>query len=190
MQMADEGALVSRAKAGDRDAFGELVERHGGAMLAIARAYFASEADAEDAVQDAVVKVWRGLERFATGTSFAAWVARITVNTCLNILRARSDKLSLADFASTAQLKPRLGQPQLTPATLASRGEEAELLKAAIGRLPEPQRVVLMLRYAEDMTYDQIAAYLDVPPSTVRGRLYTAKQALNKVLSGPDSSKE
>ena len=71
--------------------------------------------------------------------------------------------MSLADFASTARLKPRLGQVCLTPAALASKSEEAERLKVAIGRLPEAQRVAVMLRYAAGMTYDEMAAYLDVP---------------------------
>ena len=55
-------------------------------------------------------------------------------------------------------------------------------LRAAIGFLPEDQRVALLLRYLEDMSYDQIAAYLDVPLSTVRGRLYKGKRALRKML--------
>jgi RNA polymerase sigma-70 factor (ECF subfamily) len=92
--------------------------------------------------------------------------------------------MSLADFASTVQLHSRLGRVQLTPASLASKGEEADRLKAAIGSLPEPQRVVLMLRYGRDLTYEQIGVYLDVPTSTVRGRLHTAKRALGAALAG------
>ena len=81
------------------------------------------------------------------------------------------------------KLQPRLGQVHFTPATLASKGEEAEMLMAAVGRLSEAQRVVLLLRYIEGMTYDQMALYLDVPASTVRGRLFAAKQALRKMLA-------
>ena len=182
MSAINDVALVARAREGDRRAFGQLVLRHERAMLAIARAYFAAEADAEDAVQEAFVTAFRRLGQLADDGRFAGWVARITVRKCLDALRARTDKMSLADFASTVQLHRRLGQVQLTPATLASKGEEAEVLKAAIGHLPDAQRVVLMLRYAEDMTYNQMAAYLSVPASTVRGRLHTAKQGLREVL--------
>ena len=186
----DDAPLVSRAKRGEREAFGELVSRHERAMLAIARAYFASDADAEDAVQEAFVKAFRSLAQLADDGRFSGWLARITVNTCLDTLRARTDKVSLADFASTVQLRPRVGQLQLTPAAMASSNEQAELLKAAIGRLAEAQRVVLMLRYVEDMAYEQMAAYLGVPPSTVRGRLHTAKQALRKLLETPQEGNE
>ena len=188
MADADDAPLVARAKAGDREAFGSLVTRHGRAMLALARAYFASEADAEDAVQEAVLKAFRALGKLASDERFAAWFARITVNTCRTILSGKTDKVSLADFASTMKLHPRLRQTSLTPASLASKGEEAELLKAAIGRLPEEQREVLMLRYAEDMSYDDMAAYLNVPSSTVRGRLHVAKAALKALLGGLGSS--
>ena len=181
-----EAALVSRARGGDREAFGELVRRHQRPMLAIARSYFASEADAEDAVQEAFVSAFQALRQLADDGRFAAWLARITANACLAILRRHTDKVSLADFASTAHLRPRVGPVELTPAALASRGEQAEALKAALGRLPEDQRVALMLRYAADMTYEQIAGYLDIPASTVRGRLYTAKQALKALLPAPD----
>jgi RNA polymerase sigma-70 factor (ECF subfamily) len=186
MSEVEDTDLVARAKDGDREAFGRLITRHGRAMLALARAYFASEADAEDAVQDAVVKAFRALAQLADNARFAAWMARTTVNTCLNILAARRNKLSLEQFASTVQLHRPLRETSLTPAALARRGEETDLLKAAIGRLPEDQRQALMLRYVEDMGYDDIAAYLDVPPSTVRGRLYTAKQTLKGLLDGLD----
>ena len=180
--LADD-TLVSRAKRGDRGAFGELVARHQAAMLAIARAYFASEADAQDAVQDAFVKGYQALGQLAAGDRFAAWMARITVNTCLAVLRTSKEKVSLSEFASTVQLFPRVGHEPFTPATLAGNRERVTLLRAAVGRLPEAQRVALLLRYLEDMSYEQIAGYLDVPASTVRGRLHKAKRALRKMLA-------
>ena len=104
------------------------------------------------------------------------------VNTCRDILRTCSEKVSLTEFSSTASLRPRLGQDYLTPFSLSSRSEEAELVRIAIGRLPEEQRIVLMLRYVEHMSYEEVALYLEVPPSTVRGRLYHAKRALRGLL--------
>ena len=182
MAAPDDRTLVEQAKAGDQDSFGQLLSRHESAMLAIARSYFASEADVADAVQEAFVKAFQKLGQLKAGDRFAGWLTRITVNTCLATLRSRSDKVSLEQFATTVQLRPRLGQVQFTPATLASKGERSDLVKAAIGRLPEDLRVVLMLRFGEDMTYDQVAEYLDVAPSTVQGRLHRAKQALRKTL--------
>jgi len=184
MASADDATLVARARAGDRQAFGDLVVRHERAMLAVARAYFASEADAEDAVQEAFLRAFQALDQLRADKSFAGWVVRITVNTCLQILRSSKDKVSLSDFATTVHLFPRVGQEALTPSTLASKREHVDLLAAAVGRLPENQRVALLLRYLEDMTYEQIATYLDVPLPTVRGRLHKAKRNLRRALEG------
>jgi len=180
---ADE-ALVERARQGEREAFGTLVARHQHAMLAIARAYFATEPDAQDAVQDAFVKAFQSLAQLESNGRFGSWLARITVNTCLEVLRTSKQKVSLSVFATTVELRPRVGHEPFTPATLASAHEHADLVRAAVGRLPEEQRVALLLRYLEDMSYEQIAAYLDVPVSTVRGRLYKGKRALRKMLRG------
>jgi RNA polymerase sigma-70 factor (ECF subfamily) len=182
MDASDDCELVRRAQQGDAEAFGELVARHERALLAAARAYFASEADAEDAVQDACVKAFQAIAQVQDGSRFAGWLMRITVNTCLDTLRARSDKQSLADLASSVQVFPRLGQQHFTPATLASRSEHAALLRAAIGRLLEDQRLVVLLHYAEGMSYDEVARYLDVPTSTVQGRLHRAKEELRRLL--------
>ncbi len=179
--IGDDG-LVARAKAGDKDAFGELVNRHQRAMLAIARSYFASELDAEDAVQNAFVKAYERLGQLWSGRAFPAWMARITANVCVDTLRSRTDKVSLSDFASTARLRLRRGQPQFTPSTIASREEQSELVRAAVGHLPENQRIVLMLQFGEEMTYEQMAEYLDLPVTTVQGRLHRAKRALRSVL--------
>ncbi len=177
-----DAELTARALGGNREAFGELVKRHERPMLAVARAYFACEADAQDAVQEAFIKAFRALGSLQDGQCFAAWVTTITVRQCIDTLRTRTDKVSLEMLSSTACLRPCLVQPQLTPATLASRNEEAEAVMSALGLLPGPLRIVLLLRYAEQLSYESIAEYLGVPASTVRGRLERGKQALRKAL--------
>ena len=124
MDAVDDSARVARARAGDPEAFGELITRHEGAMLAISRAYFATEADAEDAVQEAFVKAFRRLGQLDAPSRFAAWLTRITINVCLDVLRTKSDRVSLAEFATSVQVEARLGQEHLTPATLATKAED------------------------------------------------------------------
>ena len=183
----NEAALVRRAQKGDRGAFGELVERHERAMLALARAYFASESDAEDATQTAFLQAFKFLGKLRDVRKFPYWLARITKRTCLDMLRSRSDVVSLAGFSSTVQFRRRVGQGDLTPASMSSKNEEAELVKAAMGCLSEHHRIVLMLRYTEHMSYSQIAAYLGVPHTTVRSRLHKGKRALRRALESISS---
>ena len=182
MGAADDATLVAQAHEGNREALGQLLSRHERVMVAIARAYFASEADAEDAVQEAAATVCHALGQLRDAARFAGWMVTITRNTGLQILRTQKDKLSLADFASSAQFQRRVGSTPATPATMASLHENSDLLWVAIGRLAEDHRVALMLRYTEDMAYEQIGAYLDVPLSTVKSRLRNAKRALEGML--------
>jgi RNA polymerase sigma-70 factor (ECF subfamily) len=186
MVAPDDATLVARAQDGDQEAFGDLVARHQRAMYAIGRAYLASEADTEDAVQEAFVKAFLSIGQLREPHKFAGWMAQITVHTCVDILRTRKDKISLAEFATSVPLRPRVGPQQLTPSTLASQSEESQMLRAAIGRLRDAQRVVIMLRYGGELSYEQIAAYLDVPATTVDGRLHKAKLALRKMLKTLD----
>ena len=183
MSASDDSTLVEQARAGARKAFGELVKRHSRPMVDIARAYFAEQADAEDAVQDAFVKAFESLPQLRDPARFASWLARITSRVCIDTLRSASKRLSLADLATSVPLRPRVGQLPLTPATLAGKSEEAEMLRAAVGRLRESYRVVIMLRYAGEMSYAEIADYLDVPVTTVETRLKRAKKALRKLLT-------
>jgi len=174
--------LARQAKGGDGEAFGALVERHERAILGIAQAYFACRADAEDAVQDAFVKALSALGTLECDERFAAWLAQITRRTCLDMLRSEKDKVSLAEFSSTIRLQPRIGLGELTPSSRSCRNEERDIVLAAIGRLPEAKRLVLTLRYFQGMSYDRIGEYLGLKRSTVRGRLATAKQAMEKLL--------
>ncbi len=178
----EDGTLVLRAQSDDREAFAELISRHERAMFGIARAYFASEADVEDAVQEAFMKAFRALGQLRDEHRFAAWLTKVTVNTCLDLLQSRSDRVSLDQFSSSVQVSLRVGREMLTPATLAKRSEYTDLLKAAIGHLPPEHRVAIMLRYSQHMSFKQMATYLGVPLSTLQTRVHSAKRSLKRAL--------
>ena len=178
----EDGTLVMRAKSGDSEAFAELVARHERVMFGIARAYFASEADVEDAVQEAFMKAFRAVGQLRDEHRFAPWLAKVTVNTRLGMLRSGRDRVSLDQFSSSVHVSLRVGREELTPATLAKRSEYTDLLKAAIGHLPPEQRVAIMLRYTQHMSFKQMATYLAVPLSTLQTRVHSARRALKRAL--------
>ena len=182
MSPVEDGTLVLRAQSGDREAFAELASRHERALFGVARAYFASEADVEDAVQEAFMKALRALGQLRDEQRFAPWLTKVTVNTCLGMLRSGRDRVSLDQFSSSIQVSLRVGREVLTPATLAKRSEYTDLLKAAIGHLPPEQRVAVMLRYRQDMTFKQMGTYLGVPLTTVQTRVQSAKSSLKRAL--------
>lgn len=182
----DEGALVAAARAGDEQAFGRLIEPHQGRLTAHCYRMLGSLYDAEDAVQDTLVKAWRGLADFDGRSRIGTWLFRIATTTCLNALRGRSRRaLPVDDGFRTADprdagapplpesgwLEPFPG-PELDPEASYELRESVELaLVAAWQHLPARQRAALLL-----------TDVLGFPAREAAGMLDTTTPALNSAL--------
>ncbi len=184
----DEHSLLRRLRAGEDAAFAELVRRNSARMLAVARRMLRSEEDARDALQEAFLQAFRGIDRFEAGARLSTWLHRIAINACLMKLRTRARKPE----QSIEQLLPRFyadghridpGPPWRSegPDPLESR-EVRALVRASIDRLPEIYRSVLLLRDIEELSTEETAQLLDVKADTVKVRLHRARQALRALL--------
>lgn len=187
-QSADDALLLSRLRADDGAAFEQLVRENGPRMLALARRLLRNEEDARDAVQEAFASAVRGLPGFAGHSKLSTWLSRITANCALMRLRSRKRRHEI----SVEDLLPRW-QPDGHPAELplawsdpgpqaAERVERQQLVRAAIDRLPETSRNVLLLRDIEGLDTADVAELLGVTPNAVKIRLHRARQALRQVL--------
>ncbi|MGH9218562.1 MAG: RNA polymerase sigma factor [Vicinamibacterales bacterium] len=166
--------LVQQALAGETDAFGALVTRYQKAMFTVALRMLGNREDAQDVTQDAFVKVYRQLGTFDPSHKFFSWMYRIQINECLNRLRARRPVEALdANVAGSG-----------SPFDVAVAHQQHHQIEAAILRLPDEYRSVLVLRHFAEQTYDEIAAALEIPEKTVKSRLYTARQLLGEMLLG------
>jgi RNA polymerase sigma-70 factor (ECF subfamily) len=161
--------LVSRAQAGQLDAFEELVRRHRLASYRVALRMLGDESDAEDATQDAFVQAWRNLGGFRSDAAFSTWMYRIVTNRCLNMVRARRRTEPLPDDREA---------PASRPDRIAEARWQVEDLKLAIGRLTPEQRGPLVLRELEGCSYEEIAEALDLSISAVKSRLHRARLEL------------
>jgi RNA polymerase sigma-70 factor (ECF subfamily) len=170
--------LVRRIRAGETDAFEELVRRtrHDGYRLA--RRILRCHEDADDALQDAYVKAFRALDRFDLGRAFAPWFLTIVARTALSALRQgkRRSAASLDDPApeGNVPLAERIADPEQDPALL----EQRVIVARAFEELSEEHRAVLALRVDADLSYADIAAALEIPAGTVMSRLARAREAL------------
>ncbi len=184
----DESALVARLRAGEDAAFDELVQLAGGRMLAVARRFLPREDDAEDAVQDAFLSAFKSLDRFDGRSMLTTWLHRITVNACLMKMRSRRRRPE----TSLEGLLPRFREdghqenptrPWNPPEGSGIESEELRaLVRARIAELPEPYRVVMLLRDIEGLDTDETAAVLRMTHAAVRTRLHRARQALRALL--------
>jgi RNA polymerase sigma-70 factor (ECF subfamily) len=181
-------ALLERLRAGEDEAFRELVEANTGPMLAVARRFLRNEDDARDAVQDAFLSAFRALERFEGDALLSTWLHRITINACLMKLRTRRRRPEgriddwLPGFLEDGRLAgPRESWQRRADAILESQ-QSRRLVSDAIGRLPDIYRTVLILRDIEGFDTEQTAEALDLTVPAVKTRLHRARQALKGLL--------
>lgn len=196
--IADED-LVARLRAGDAAAAELFVRRHGPQMLAVARRFFRNEQDAEDAVQDAFVSAFRSIAGFTGQSRISTWLHRIVVNACLMKLRAARRRPSvsidtlLPAFDDTGHQASRVPEWKVPLGDPAASEEIRRAVRDAIDDLPEPYRLVLLLRDIEELDTDATAEALELTIPAVKTRLHRARQALRTLLEqrlGPDLTPE
>jgi RNA polymerase sigma-70 factor (ECF subfamily) len=167
-----ETVLVLRCQTGDEAAFGELVERYQPRLRYYLRKMLRDEHGAEDALQDVWLAVLRAVSRLADVGAFRAWVYRIARDRALG--EFRKNRLPYQPLEEAEPSEP------LDEAALSA--EDVEQIHAALDELVAEQREVLVLRYVEDMTYEEIARVVGCQVGTVRSRLHYGKRALRGVL--------
>ena len=176
-----ESLLVLRHQTGDQSALEELIELHHAPLGYFLRRLLGNAADADDTLQDVWLKVIRNLGRLDKPEAFAVWLYRIARNAAYRRLGRRSDV--------------PLPEPEVVPAE--EPGDEAEFsaeeaarIHECLRRLTTEHREVLVLRFMEDMSYEEIAGVVGCTLGTVRSRIHYAKHALRKQMEAGDEREE
>ena len=185
-----DAVLLAGLRSANQLAFDELVRRFGARLLATARRYLRSEADACDALQDAFLCAFKSIDKFTGDSQLSTWLHRILVNSALMHLRARRDCVE-ADGREIDELLPRFDASgnwideriHSVPAHVPIEASETSaMVRRCIDRLPDKYRIVLILRDIEELTTEEVASLLDVTPSNVKVRLHRARQALKSLV--------
>ena len=183
----DETALVRSAKSGDLEAYDQLVRLYRERIYATIYHMTANHEDANDLAQEAFIKAFQVLKSFKGGSSFYTWLYRIAVNKTINFLKQRKKRvqISLNDLDFNAEHDPDLIAliSDKTPRQAADLRELQEKLNAALLRLSEPHRLVVVLHDVQGLSHDEIAKVMDCNIGTVRSRLFYARQQLQAWLS-------
>ena len=173
--------LVARARQGDIDAYGELVQRHQAVATRLA-AIIGGSADADDVAQDAFVKAFAALERFRAGAAFRPWLLSIVANEARNRRRRAGRQARLAVQMAVVTSS---GDAAPSPEEAALAHDRRESLMAAMNRLPERDRVVLACRFLAELSEAETAKALRCPAGTVKSRTARALSRLRAQL-GPE----
>jgi RNA polymerase sigma-70 factor (ECF subfamily) len=168
--------LMLRVAAGEQAAFHELAGRYAPRAAGLARRLAGSESEAEDVVQEALLRVWINAPRWRPLAAFRTWFYRIVVNLCLNRQR-RAPLVGLDEAADVRDSSPNPGEQM-------EHDQAAQRLALAIAELPERQRVALTLTYSEGLSNAETADVIGTSVSSVETLLVRARRTLRERLGG------
>ena len=169
----DAQDAIRRSQAGDGRAFGEVVAVYERIVYTVALRMTGDRDEAQDLTQTVFVKAYRSLGEFDPRRRFFSWIYRITLNECIDALRKRRPE---------APLDPEMVDPGETPDDRAERHERESLVQEMLLRLSEDHREVIVLRHYLQQSYAEMGEALRLPESTVKSRLFEARQRLGSLL--------
>ncbi len=186
----EDRELIASAQNGDKAAFRRLVERHQRRAFAIALSLVRDENDARELVQDAFLRVFKGLGSFQGGSSFFTWLYRIITNLSIDLIRKPGRQLVELEPSRVDAEEARDAEYPLVaridgadPVDVVRRGEIAARLKVALDALPPYHRGVIVMREIEGLSYEEMAQAMNVSKGTIMSRLFHARQKLQKALA-------
>lgn len=182
----DDTSLARRVAGGDRTAFERLMRRYNRRLYRLARATLHDQAEAQDALQEAYLRAYRSIDQFRGDAALSTWLTRLVLNECLGRLRrdARRNNVvpivrSNTEVAMAATPAPECEEPEKSVGVAQMRA----LLERKLDELPEHFRTVFVLRSVEELSVEETAQCLDIPPETVRTRHFRAKSLLREALA-------
>lgn len=175
--------LVELAVKENPDAFGEIVKRWERKIFALCFGMLSREDEAKDAAQETFIAAYRNLSKFRGDAKVSSWLHRIAINQCLTTKRrAKTRSESFLDDEENTAEKVFVAPSHLSPSKTTEQNERLNIVRQAVGSLPEDLRQVVVMKEFEDMTFQEISDNLDLPLSTVKSRLYTALKQLRTKL--------
>jgi RNA polymerase sigma-70 factor, ECF subfamily len=179
-QQATDEELVRRHRAGEREAFGELISRYTPAVYNLIYRFTGNRAESENLTQETWLRLWLALPRILLDRPLKPYLLRIAFNLCRTwAAKARVHRLDL----DINEAQDWLTEDGLDIVERLSETELRERVQAAIDKLPPLYRAVMTLRYSEDLSYEEISQALNLPLNTVRTYLRRAKARLRELLS-------
>jgi RNA polymerase sigma-70 factor (ECF subfamily) len=176
----NDGAIVQEVLAGNKLAYGELVDRHKEKAMTLAMRMLKNREDAEEAIQDAFVRAFNALPRFEWKSSFSTWFYRIVYNVCATQLSRREDDLHVSIDLREDEEAIALPSDELPPDILYESVEFEQIVLKEIENLPMPYSAVCTLFFVHDMSYDQIVEVTGMPLGTVKVRLFRGRILLRQ----------
>jgi len=173
-----DAELVAELKKGHQIAFNELVRRYQERVYWIARRMVGNHDDADDIAQEVFIKVYHSIDDFREESNFYTWIYRIAINTCINFLRKRKVEELIHFNDLVVPLISREEQPD----EAIEKSENSTLIEKAIQRLPEKQRQVFIMRYYDELPYEEMAKILKKSVGGLKANYFHAVRKIKEFM--------
>ena len=178
--------IVSRAKEGDQKAYAELMQRYKDSIYFMALKMVNNKDDAMDLTVETFGKAFENLGKYKPDFAFSTWLFRIATNNCIDFIRKK--RLNVVSLNSLTdqdgeERQFEVRSENLNPEETSIRKQENEKLKNIVDQLPSRYRTLIILRYFEEQSYEEIAQQLDLPLGTVKAQLFRARDLLANVMN-------
>lgn len=187
--------LINRFKGGDESAFEEIVRAHQDRIYNVCRQILGNPRDAEDASQDVFIKAYQKLDTLEPAPYLSSWLYRVAVNTCIDYKRKSAARPIVRPSAGHMEFMPEAGSSLPSPEVFYEAKKTGEAIQRGLGHISRKLRAVIVLKEVEGLSYEEIAAALDISIGTVKSRLSRAREELRRHLredlgdAGPASNK-
>lgn len=179
-----ESTWIQGAIQGSDEAFARLVEAYQVPVYNLAYRMLGNANEAEDAAQETFLRAYRRLETYDAAYKFSSWILSIASHYCVDRLRRRrGNALSMEEMESSRWLPDERPRPE----EITLRGEQSEIIRELLEQLPTHYRLVIIMRYWHDMSYEEIAAVTHSTVSAVKSRLHRARQVMAAQIADPAS---
>jgi len=179
MENNTDGSLVLRVRSGESEVYSTLVGSYQNSVINVCYRLLGNSRDAEDIAQDTFIRAFHRLETFDVSRPFGPWIRRIATNLCINFIKRRRWQTEMElndenDYRETSR--------SINPEMAVEYAEQRDSIRIAMQGLSPNYRISIELRHFQDMTYEEMANYLNMPLNTVKSNLYRARKKLLEIM--------
>jgi len=174
--MEQEQLSIQQVLAGDKQAYAHIINKYKNQLYATILRMTKNPQDAQDLVQDAFIKVYRNLDKYDASGSFSSWLYRVAINHCMDEFRKKRYSMTQIEIDEERVVEPN--HPEL----VFLKKEKSRQLERLIATLPEDERLIILLRYVNEISYEEISEVMGVPLATVRNKLHRAKKKMRETV--------
>ena len=174
--MEEEQQWIQEVLAGNKQAYAYIINKYKNQLFATILRMTRNPHDAGDLVQEAFIKVYEQLEKYDGKGAFSSWLYRVAINHCMDEFRKKRYQMKQVEMDEELIEDPK------HPEVIFLKNEKSRHLERLISSLPEDERMIILLRYVNELTYDEISELAEVPISTVRNKLHRAKKKMRETV--------